>query len=171
MANRKRKLDKRIFGPIVFDIPKIRLCIKLKQGNLASYMRVLMIILALMLVPVEAYSQAPSIPDEHVKLTVFRPRDFQSIGFTLKINGQTVVSNFKNKSYVELKLKPGLILLETSGSIVVEKKQFSLDLKAGEIYFLEAVIDYGFLSSTFFLIKRDETHAREVIKNLQKLKD
>jgi hypothetical protein len=99
-------------------------------------------------------------------LVIYRQSDFQSSGFTLKANGQKVSGNFRAKSTLTFQVPPGQTLIETSGSIFVEKKVFSLEVKGGETYYLEAFVEYDFLSNSLYLVRRDEATALKVIDQL-----
>lgn len=90
-------------------------------------------------------------------------------GFGIKINDQLVINHLKNKSWLEVEVPAGTLALETVPELsypTYAGKAYSMQIEAGKLYNLEAVIDYEFLVSSMYLVLRDENEAIADMKRL-----
>lgn len=90
-------------------------------------------------------------------------------GFGVKINEQLVITRLKNKSWLEIEVPAGTLALETVPELsypTYAGKTYSMQIEAGKLYYLEAVIDYEFLVSSMYLVLRDENQAIADMKRL-----
>lgn len=104
--------------------------------------------------------------NDSATVIIYRLRDFQGALYTVKINEKRVANNFKMYQFVQLKVPAGEITLETSGNIYAEKKRFVMQVTGGKTYYLEAVVDYGYMSNALLLYERDEAAALRVMPKL-----
>lgn len=103
---------------------------------------------------------------EQATLVIYRQSDFQSASFILKVNGEKISENFRAKSVLTVQVPLGNTLIETNGGVFVERKTFSLTAKEGEVYYLEAIVEYSFLSNALYLVRREEAVAQKAINRL-----
>lgn len=90
-------------------------------------------------------------------------------GFGVKINEQLVIKRFKNKSWLEIEVPAGTLVLETVPELsypTYAGKTYSMQIEAGKLYYLEAVRDYEFLISTMYLVLREANRAKADMKRL-----
>ena len=113
--------------------------------------------------------QAPKSADEPAVIFIFRRTGFQRSQFDIHINGQLVAKDFPGRAYFAIKTPPGELLLRTTGrpKYYMEEKTFRLRAEAGKTYYLEAVLDYDFLSGALYLVQRTEEDFRQRLKSLQ----
>lgn len=104
--------------------------------------------------------------NDSATIVVYRLRDFQGALYTLKVNQKVITKNFKMYQYIQFKVPAGEVVFETSGNILVEKKRFTKQVSAGKTYFLEAVVDYSYASSTLLIYEREKAEALEVMPKL-----
>lgn len=109
----------------------------------------------------------------YAKLRIYQKGYIRS-GFGIKINDQMLIKSFKRKSWIEVEVPVGTLTLETVPEIrysTNKGKSFSLKVEAGQVYYLEAIIDYEFLASTMYLVLREKVRAEAEIKRLKQEKD
>lgn len=106
-------------------------------------------------------------PSETGTLIIYRRRDYFRSAFTLKINNTVITTQFSNNEFVEVSVPTGKTTIETSGSYITEKQNYTITVKTGETYFLKGVIDYDFFQNTLYLALVNPT---EAVKELKKLK-
>lgn len=95
-------------------------------------------------------------------------------GFGVKINEQRVVKRLKSRSWVEIEVPVGTLTLETVPELAYPTyagKAYSMQTEAGNLYYLEAVLDYEFLTSTMYLVLREKKRAEAAMKRLKQEKD
>ncbi len=117
-----------------------------------------------------AYAQqAPKYRGEPAVIFIFRKAGFQRNFFDIYINDQLVAKTFPGRSYFAIKTPPGELLLRTAGhpKYYIEEKTFRLRAEAGKTYYLEAVLDYDFMSGALYLVQRTEEDFRRRLKSLQ----
>ena len=98
---------------------------------------------------------------EHARLRIYK-KGYTRSGFGIKINDQLVVKSLKNRTWMEIEVPLGTLTLETVPEVRYPTnagKSFSLKVEAGKVYYLEAVIDYAFLTSTMYLVLREKERA------------
>ncbi len=81
-----------------------------------------------------------------------------------------VVKRLKNRSWVDLEVPVGTLTLETVPELsypTYSGKVYSMQIEAGKLYYLEAVLDYEFLTSTMYLVLREEDRATADMKRLK----
>lgn len=91
-------------------------------------------------------------------------------GFGVKINEQMVIKRLKSKSWMEVEVPVGTLVIETVPELdypTYAGKAYSIQIEAGKLYNLEAVLDYEFLTSTMYLVLREENRAEEEMKRLK----
>jgi hypothetical protein len=117
-----------------------------------------------------AYAQqAPKAKDEPAVIFIFRKTGFQRSLFEIYINDQLIAKDFPGRAYFAIKTPPGELLLRTAGrpKYYIEEKTFRLRVDAGKTYYLEAVLDYDFMSGALYLVQRTEEDFRRRLKSLQ----
>ncbi len=117
-----------------------------------------------------AYTQqTPKGNDEPAVIFIFRRAGFQRNFFDIYINNQLVAKTFPGRSYFAIKTPPGELLLRTTGhpKYYIEEKTFRLRAEAGKTYYLEAVLDYDFMSGALYLVQRTEEDFRRRLKSMQ----
>ncbi|MEM6802616.1 MAG: hypothetical protein AAF696_14500 [Bacteroidota bacterium] len=103
------------------------------------------------------------------KLRIYK-KSYSGPGFGLKINEQMVVDRLKNRSWIEVEVPEGKLVLETIPEIrypTNEGKSFSLEVESGKLYYLEAVLDYEFWVSSLYLILREKERAEKEMKRFK----
>lgn len=116
---------------------------------------------------------SPSKQTEHATLIIYK-KGYTRTGFGIKINDQLVVKRLKNRSWMDIKVPAGRLTLETVPEVrypTNEGKSFSLEVEAGKLYYLEAVVDYEFWTSTLYLILREKGRAEAEMKRFKQEKD
>jgi hypothetical protein len=91
-------------------------------------------------------------------------------GFGVKINEQMVVKRLKNRSWVDIEVPVGTLTVETVPEFNYPTnggKAYSLKTEAGNLYYLEAVLDYDFLARTMHLVLREKDRAETEMKRLK----
>ena len=104
------------------------------------------------------------------KLRIYK-KGYTNSRFGIKINDQLVVKSMKNRTWFEVEVPAGKLTIETVLEMrypSVQGKTFSLEVEAGKIYYLEAIIDYEFWVSTIYLVLREKERAEEEIKRFKK---
>lgn len=114
---------------------------------------------------------AISLPDqaEHATLRIYK-KGYTRPGFGIKINDQMVVKSLKNRSWLHIEVPVGTLTLETVPEVRYPTnagKSFSLEIEAGKLYYLEAVIDYEFWTSTMYLVLREKERAEAEMKRFK----
>ncbi|MFN3530127.1 MAG: hypothetical protein ACK417_09445 [Bacteroidia bacterium] len=104
--------------------------------------------------------------NDSATIVVYRLRDFQGALYTLKVNQKLITKSFKMYQYIQFNVPAGEVVFETSGNILVEKKRFTKQVSAGKTYYLEAVVDYSYASSTLLLYQREEEEALAIMPKL-----
>jgi hypothetical protein len=107
-------------------------------------------------------------PSDTGTVIIYRRRDYFTSAFTIKINQRIVTTSFSNNEYIEVVVPEGKIFIETSGSYITEKQNYTLTVKAGETYFLKGVVDYDFYQNTLYLSLINPTEAIKVLSKLER---
>lgn len=103
------------------------------------------------------------------RLKIYK-KGFSGPGFGIKINDQWVIKRLKNRSWVEITLPPGSITLETIPEVQYptnSDKSYTMEVEAGKLYYLEAVIDYEFWVTSMLLVVREEERAEKEMKRFK----
>ena len=112
----------------------------------------------------------PAMDQEaQAKLRIYK-KAYSGPGFGLNNNAQKVLKHFKNRSWIEVEVPAGRLILETIPSFRYpgnEGKSFSLEVEAGKLYYLEAVVDYDFFASTMYLFLRDKERSEKEMKRFK----
>ncbi|MEZ4777713.1 MAG: hypothetical protein R3D00_31355 [Bacteroidia bacterium] len=117
-------------------------------------------------------ASSPLEQTEHATLRIYNKGYYAgfSSGFGVKINDQMVVKRLKGRSWVDVKVPVATLTLETVpefGYPTYVGKTYSLKTEAGNLYYLEAVLDYEFLTSTMHLVLREKSRAETEMKRLK----
>lgn len=115
----------------------------------------------------QAVKLSPTANNDSATIVVYRLSDFQQFPYQFKANQKIITKQFRMYQYIQFKVPAGTVLFETSGNISVEKKRFSMQVIGGKIYYLEAVVDYSYMSNALLLIQREEEVASEVVRRLK----
>jgi|APTNR8051073442_1049403.scaffolds.fasta_scaffold00226_39 hypothetical protein len=129
-----------------------------------TFRTLLFLLLTLSWLGVAAAQQQPAT------LYIYQRSTFsRAVAFDVWINGQQVAVAFPARSYFILQAPPGVLNLRTIGrpAYIAETKTFQLNVNAGQTYYLEAILDYDFMSSALYLVQRDATEFRRRQKSLQ----
>ena len=103
------------------------------------------------------------------KLRIYK-KGYTGSRFGIKINDQLVVKSMKNRTWFEVEVPAGKLTIETVLEMrypSVQGKTFSLEVEAGKIYYLEAIVDYEFWVSSIYLVLREKERAEEEIKRFK----
>ena len=114
-------------------------------------------------------ASSPSQQPQHATLRIYK-KGYTRSGFGIRINEQMVVKSLKNRSWMDVEVPAGKLTIETVPEVrypTNEGKSFSLEVEAGKRYYLEAVIDYEFWTSTMYLVLRDKERAETEIKRFK----
>lgn len=86
----------------------------------------------------------------------YRKAEFYNGRFECWVDDLRLVSNFKAASYFWLNLPAGNYEIKTNGrpTWLIYEKKYQLKVEAGQIYYIEAVIEYDFLGTALFLQER-----------------
>lgn len=111
-------------------------------------------------------AQSNLTQEAHATLRIYK-KAYTSSGFGIKINDQLVVRNLKNRSWFEVEVPVGKLAIETISEVrypTVKRKSFSLEVEAGKLYYLEAIVDYEFWVSSMYLVLREAERAEKDMK-------
>lgn len=114
-------------------------------------------------------ASSPKRQKAPARLRIYK-KSYAGPAFGLKINNQVVVNRLANRSWIEVEVPEGNLVLETVPEIrypTNEGKSFALEVKAGELYYLEAVLDYDLWVSSMYLILRDREQAEKQMKRFK----
>lgn len=141
---------------------------RLLRSGISTGFGALLILMAILLMG----AASPIDQSRYATLRIYK-KGYTRTGFGLKINDQLVVKRLKNRSWLEVEVPAGTVTLETVPEIrypTNEGKSFSLEVEAGKVYYLEAVVDYEFLISTLYLVLREKDRAEAEIKRFKQEK-
>lgn len=103
--------------------------------------------------------------DSFATLYIYQKGSFGRSLFDIWINDQLAAQDFKARSYFIVKVPVGTLRLRTTGrpAYFVEEKNFRLQVYSGQEYYLEAILDYDFMSSSLYLVERkaEDFHNRK----------
>lgn len=116
-----------------------------------------------------ALAQTAPGTEAHAVLYIYQKGAFGNGSYDIWINGQAVAKDFRPRTYFAVKTSPGVLHIRTTGrpAYFVEEKTFRIEVQAGREYYLEAVLDYDFMSGSLYLVQRN---AEDFLKRLKGLK-
>lgn len=122
----------------------------------------LLILLALMLyTPLKGQPTADStlISQDYATIYFYRKQEFYNGRFECWVDQIRLVSNFSRGSYFWLNLPAGDYEIRTKGipKWIISEKKYQLKVESGQVYYIEAVVDYDFLGTALFLKERSQT--------------
>ena len=124
---------------------------------------VLIIMLLALLFPTIAIGQqssdgAPNRED-YATLYFYRKPEFYSGRFDCWVNETQLVRNFRASTYFWLNLPAGTYEIRTDGrpTWTTYEKKYQLQLEAGQVYYIEAVLEYDFLGNALILQERKQS--------------
>lgn len=109
--------------------------------------------------------------EEVATLVIYYKRSVSMSSFGLYVQDEEVISSFRKKTYYIIKHPPGRISLHTKGNLLrrlQEDREYSLTLKAGQTYYLEALVEYQVLMTSMHLVKRSAEVGGREIKTMNK---
>jgi len=114
-------------------------------------------------------ASAQGIAPGHAMLYVYQKGSFGNGQYNLWINGKMVVNRFQARSYFSIQVPAGSLQLRTAGlpKYFVAEKNFRLQVQAGQEYYLEAVVDYDFMSGSLYLVQRNAEDFKKRQKDLR----
>ncbi|MBX2926881.1 MAG: hypothetical protein KF852_03505 [Saprospiraceae bacterium] len=100
---------------------------------------------------------------------IYQKGSFGNGQYDLWINGQKVLERFQARSYFSIQTPAGAVELRTAGrpKYFVVEKNFRLEVQAGQEYYLEAVVDYDFMSGSLYLVQRSAEDFKKRLKGLK----
>ncbi len=126
-------------------------------------MRIILIILSFALIwPAMAIGQQSSDvvseQEEYATLYFYRKPEFYSGRFDCWIGETRLIKNFQRSSYFWLNLPAGTYEIKTNGrpAWTIYEKKYELKVEAGQVYYIEAVLDYDFLGTALLLQVRSQ---------------
>ncbi len=111
----------------------------------------------------------PATAESHAVLYIYRKGAFRNGYYDIWINGKAIVKDFRPRTYFAVKTLPGTLYIRTTGRPIhfVEEKTFRMEVLAGREYYLEAVLDYDFLSGSLYLVQRHADDFQQRLKGLK----
>jgi hypothetical protein len=102
-------------------------------------------------------------------LHIYQKGSFGNGQYNLWINGKMVVERFQARSYFSIQVPAGSLQLRTAGlpKYFVTEKNFRLQVQTGQEYYLEAVVDYDFMSGSLYLVQRNAEDFKKRLKGLR----
>ncbi len=126
-------------------------------------MRIVPLILTLgVFLPVHVIGQqdTSSVQREEASATIYfyRKAEFYNGRFECWVDETRLLSNFRAASYFWLNLPAGNYEIRTTGrpSWLIYEKRYQLKVEAGQVYYIEGVIEYDFLGTALFLQERKQ---------------
>ncbi|MBX2870742.1 MAG: DUF2846 domain-containing protein [Saprospiraceae bacterium] len=137
-------------------------------------MRTVLLIISLgLLLPIlvngqEGNSNAPT-EQEQATIYFYRKAEFYNGRFECWVDDVRLVSNYKAASYFWLNLPAGTYEIRTNGrpSWLIYEKKYQLKVEAGQVYYIEGVIEYDFLGTALFLQERNQADFDELQSKLK----
>lgn len=127
-------------------------------------MRITPLILSLgLLLPILATGQqdSSSVQTDEAYATIYfyRKAEFYNGRFECWVDETRLLSNFRAASYFWLNLPAGNYEIRTNGrpTWLIYEKKYQLKVEAGQVYYIEGVIEYDFLGTALFLQERNKT--------------
>ncbi|MEL6254048.1 MAG: hypothetical protein AAFR87_18715 [Bacteroidota bacterium] len=105
----------------------------------------------------------------YAKLRIYK-KGYSGSGFGIKVNDQWMVKSMKNRSWFDVEVPVGKLTIETVPEVrypTSDGKSFSLEVEAGRLYYLEAIVDYEFWVSSMYLVLREKERAEKEIKRFK----
>lgn len=118
---------------------------------------ILPILFVVLLLPMPGWAQSAQAQEPALaKLVIYRRTSFFGGYCELWVNNEAVAQGFRSNTYFELEVPPGNLRLLTTGrpTWAISSKRFRLQVEAGKTYYIEVVLDYDFIASTFYLEDR-----------------
>lgn len=115
------------------------------------------------------FAAAQNIAPGHAVLHFYQKGSFGNGQYDLWINGKMVVERFQARSYFSIQAPAGSLQLRTTGrpKYFVTEKNFRLEVHAGQEYYLEAVVDYDFMSGSLYLVQRNAEDFKKRLNSLR----
>lgn len=115
------------------------------------------------------YISAQNAAPGHAVLYIYQKGSFGNGQYDLWINGKAVVQRFQSRTYFSVQVPAGLVQLRTTGrpKYFVAEKNFRIEAQAGQEYYLEAVVDYDFMSGALYLVQRNAEDFKKRLKGLK----
>lgn len=131
--------------------------------------RILLLALLLAALSLAVSSAAQSAGPGRGVVYIYQKGSFGNGQYDLWINGQKVVERFQARSYFSIQIPAGAVELRTAGrpKYFVVEKNFRLEVQAGQEYYLEAVVDFDFMSGSLYLVQRSAEDFKKRIKGLK----
>lgn len=110
-----------------------------------------------------------SINDDTATLYFYRKPEFYNGRFEIWVNGVRIVSNFRSSTYFWLNLEAGTYEIRTKGrpSWAIYENKYQLQIEAGQKYYIEAVLNYGFLETSLRLEERNQADFQQLNDKLR----
>ena len=88
----------------------------------------------------------------------YRKAEFYNGRFECWVDKTRLLSNFRAASYFWLNLPAGNYEIRTNGrpTWLIYEKKYQLKVEAGQVYYIEGVIEYDFLGTALFLQEREQ---------------
>ncbi|HRD79331.1 MAG: hypothetical protein IAE84_02130 [Saprospiraceae bacterium] len=115
------------------------------------------------------FIMAQNMAPGHAVLYIYQKGSFGNGQYDLWINGKAVVERFQSRTYFSVQVPAGLVQLRTTGrpKYFVTEKNFRIEAQAGQEYYLEAVLDYDFMSGSLYLVQRSAEDFKKRMKGLK----
>lgn len=96
--------------------------------------------------------------ETYATLYFYRKPEFYSGRFDCWIGETRLVKSFQSSTYFWLNLPAGTYEMKTNGRPVwtIYEKNYELKVEAGQVYYIEAVLDYDFLGTALLLKIRSQ---------------
>ncbi len=96
--------------------------------------------------------------EDYATIYFYRKPEFFNGRFSCWVDDLRLINNFRASTYFWLNLPAGSYEIRTNGrpTWIIYEKKYELKVEAGEVYYIEAVIDYDFLGTALFLQVRSQ---------------
>lgn len=107
------------------------------------------------------------IPDPPGTITLFRTKEYWGSGYEIRLNGETLINQFKSQHVVTFQLPPGAYWLE-SKKYDSQTSRLRLEVKSGQHYYIRGIEDNDFLLRALHLRNWPESKAIPLLQPLKK---
>ncbi len=99
-----------------------------------------------------------SVAEEDATIYFYRKPEFLHGRFDCWVDDVRLISTFRAASYFWLNLPAGDYEIRTNGKPTwsIAEKKYQLKVEAGQVYYIEAIVDYDFLGTALLLQERSQ---------------
>lgn len=130
---------------------------------------ILLGLLSPILVTGQQDSSSVHTEESYATIYFYRKAEFYNGRFECWVDETRLLSNFRAASYFWLNLPAGNYEIRTNGrpTWLIYEKKYQLKVEAGQVYYIEGVIEYDFLGTALFLQERKQANFDELKSKLK----